>query len=175
MDSPEFDFVNGLLDRLTAPAAENPRHTAPRMTNVMASLYPPVYSGTIDVSGGHHDAGDYSKYTVSVALLIHALMFPVDAFPGVKDLDNLGIPESGDGIRDLMQEAKWEADSLCKLQDADGGFFFTVMPKNREYEVDVLPENGDPQIVLPKNTSGSRSDCRSDGDGLFADIQVHLP
>jgi len=155
MDSPEFDFVNGLLDRLTAPAAENPRHTAPRMTNVMASLYPPVYSGTIDVSGGHHDAGDYSKYTVSVALLIHALMFPVDALPGVKDLDNLGIPESGDGISDLMQEAKWEADSLCKLQDADGGFFFTVMPKNREYEVDVLPENGDPQIVLPKNTSGT--------------------
>jgi hypothetical protein len=155
MDSPEFDFINGLLDRLSAPAADNPRHTAPRMTNVMASLYPSVYSGSIDVSGGHHDAGDYSKYTFNVAALIHALMFAVDAFPGVKDLDNLGIPESGDGVSDLMQEAKWEADFLCKLQDADGGFYFTVAPKEREYELDVLPDQGDPQIVFPKNTSGT--------------------
>ena len=155
MDSPDFDFINGLLDRLSAPAVNNPRHTAPRMTNVLASLYPSFYSGSIDVSGGHHDAGDYSKYTFNVAGLIHALMFAVDAFPGVKDLDNLGIPESGDGISDLMQEAKWEADFLCKLQDADGGFYFTVAPKEREYETDLLPEQGDPQIVFPKNTSGT--------------------
>ena len=42
-------------------------------------------------------------------------------------LDNLGIPESGDGISDVMQEAKWEADYLVKMQDADGGFYFLVV------------------------------------------------
>src|SRR5207248_6833350 len=68
---------------------------------------------------------------------------------------NLGIPESGDGKSDLLQEAKWEADFLCKMQDADGGFYFLVYPKNRAYESDVLPDHGDAQVVWPKNTSAT--------------------
>jgi hypothetical protein len=125
------------------------------MTNIDASLYPFVNQGFIEASGGHHDAGDYSKYTINVAALIHMLVFAVDAFPGVKDLDNLCIPESGDGISDVLQEAKWEADFLMKLQDADGGFYFIVYPRTRQYESDVLPDHGDLQLVLPKNTSGT--------------------
>jgi hypothetical protein len=39
------------------------------------------------------------------------------------------------------------------MQDTDGGFFFLVYPKTREYESNVLPENGDSQVVWPKNTS----------------------
>jgi hypothetical protein len=155
MASPEFDVVNYILNQESMGALGNPRHTAPRMTNVMASLYPFVNPGPVDVSGGHHDAGDYSKYTINVAALVHYLMFAVDAFPGVKNLDNLGIPESGDGISDLLQEARWEADFLCKMQDADGGFYFIVYPKNRQYESNVLPDHGDPQVVLPKNTAGT--------------------
>jgi hypothetical protein len=125
------------------------------MVDVNASLYPFVNSGLIDARGGHHDAGDYSKYTTSVAAFVHYLTFAVDALPGVKDLDNLGLPESGDGISDILQEAKWEADYLAKLQDADGGFYFIVYPRNRRYELDVLPDHGDLQLVLPKNTSAT--------------------
>src|SRR6185312_5516682 len=86
------------------------------------------------------------------AALVHTLVFAVDAVPGVASLDNLGLPESGDGISDALQEAKWEADFLAKMQDTDGGFYYSVYPQNREYEYDVLPENGDPQVVWPKNT-----------------------
>ena len=43
----------------------------------------------------------------------------------------MGIPESGDGKSDLLQEAKWEADFLAKMQDDDGGFYFLVYPKER--------------------------------------------
>ena len=32
-----------------------------------SQLYPFVRRGRIDVSGGHHDAGDYSKYTTNSA------------------------------------------------------------------------------------------------------------
>jgi len=109
----------------------------------------------LDVSGGHFDAGDYSKYTVDSAALIHTLVFAADSLPGVGALDNLGIPESGDGRSDILQEAKWEADFLAKMQDADSGFYFLVYPRNREYENDVPPENGDPQIVWPKNTAAT--------------------
>jgi hypothetical protein len=114
-----------------------------------------VRHGKVDVSGGHHDAGDYSKYTINSAGLIHALVFAADNFAGAGELDNLGLPESGDGKSDLLQEAKWEADFLAKMQDDDGGFYFLVYPKERQYEDNVLPDKSDPQIVWPKNTSAS--------------------
>ncbi len=134
-------------------AAKDRRHTAPVITNANSCLYPYQRQGTIDVSGGHHDAGDYSKYTINSVSFIHFLMFGADVLPGVAALDNLGLPESGDGKSDVLQEAKWEADFLAKMQDEDGGFYFLVYPRNRSYENDVLPDKGDPQIVWPKTTA----------------------
>jgi hypothetical protein len=138
-----------------ADYAHNPRHVAPQLKDEASQLYPFVRTGKIDVSGGHFDAGDYSKYTINSAQLIHALVFAADAFPGAGDLDNLGLPESGDGKSDLLQEAKWEADFLAKMQDSDGGFYFLVYPRNRSYENNVPPDHGDPQIVWPKNTAAT--------------------
>jgi hypothetical protein len=151
----KFASANASLAKETANYKDNPRHTAPQLKNVAASLYPFVNTGPVDVRGGHHDAGDYSKYTINSAAFIHHLVFAADAFPGVKDLDNLGLPESGDGKSDVLQEAKWEADFLAKMQDADGGFYFLVYPRDREYEDNVTPDNGDPQVVFPKTTSAT--------------------
>src|SRR6185369_3059200 len=133
--------------------SNNPLQTAPALTSPSAQLFGFQNQGPIDASGGHHDAGDYSKYTINSASLIHYLMFAVDSLPGVAALDNLGIPESGDGISDVLQEAKWEADYIAKLQDMDGGFYFLTYPANREYEGNVTPDHGDPQLVWPKTTS----------------------
>src|SRR6185312_5189707 len=133
---------------------DNPQQTAPKI-NENSLLFPFVNQGTIDVSGGHHDAGDYSKYITDSTHVVHALIFAVDSLPGVAQLDNLGIPESGDGISDVMQEAKWEADYIAKMQDADGGFYFIVYPTTREYEADVTPDHGDPQIVWPKTSTAT--------------------
>jgi len=153
---PQFAFTWATIARYGGAAgADNAPQIAPPLTSEASQLYPFVRRGAIDVSGGHHDAGDYSKYTINSAELIHYLIFAVDSIPGVAQLDNLGLPESGDGIGDVLQEAKWEADYLAKLQDADGGFYFLVYPKNREYESDVLPDHGDPQVVWPKNTSAT--------------------
>ncbi|MGN6555848.1 MAG: glycoside hydrolase family 9 protein [Verrucomicrobiota bacterium] len=151
--SNRFESVNDVLGKETAEANENPRHTAPPLKDVAASLYPFVNKAPVDVRGGHHDAGDYSKYTENSANFIHPLVFAVDNFPGAGGLDNLGLPESGDGKSDMLQEAKWEADFLAKMQDADGGFYFLVYPRDRRYEDNVLPDHGDPQVVFPKTTS----------------------
>ena len=150
-----FAFAWSAIASGNGDCAGNPRPTAPRLASDAAQLYPFIRTGRIDVSGGHHDAGDYSKYTINSALLIHALVFAADAFPGVGALDNLGLPESGDGRSDLLQEAKWESDFLAKMQDSDGGFYFLVYPRNRKYEDNVLPDHGDPQIVWPKNTAAT--------------------
>ncbi|MCD6051252.1 MAG: cellulase, partial [Verrucomicrobia bacterium] len=148
-----FTNTQKFLLQDSANATNNARHTAPVLKDFAASLYPFVKQGTIDVSKGHHDAGDYSKYTINSAGLIHHLVFAADVFPGAGDLDNLGIPESGDGLSDLLQEANWEAEFLAKMQDDDGGFYFLVYPRERRYEHNVLPEAGDRQIVWPKTTA----------------------
>ncbi|MCB9799670.1 MAG: glycoside hydrolase family 9 protein [Candidatus Omnitrophica bacterium] len=125
------------------------------MKKVPYGLYSFNRTGQVDVSGGHHDAGDYSKYTINSTALIHYLTFAADVFPHVAELDNLGLPESGDGKSDLLQEAEWEADFLMKMQDDDGGFYFLVYPRDRPYEDDVLPDEGDPQVVFPKTTAAT--------------------
>ncbi|MEM7386664.1 MAG: glycoside hydrolase family 9 protein, partial [Verrucomicrobiota bacterium] len=133
----------------------HPRHTAPLLSSPAKQLFPFRSKRPVDVRGGHMDAGDYSKYTINTALTTHALFLAVDYFPRVADLDNLGLPESGDGVSDLLQEAIIEADFLARLQDSDGGFYYMVMPRERRYELDKLPSEGDPQVVLPKNTAGT--------------------
>ena len=150
-----FENVNHVLEGESGNFSANPRHIAPQLKNVDASLYPFIRKKKFDASGGHHDAGDYSKYTINSAQMIHALVLAADAFPGAAALDNLGIPESGDGKSDLLQEAKWETDFLAKMQDDDGGFYFLVYPRERAYEHDVLPDKGDPQVVFPKTTAAT--------------------
>jgi len=153
--TPDLTRAQEFIAEASANFADNPKHVAPQLKSFDTSLYPFVKQGTVDVSGGHHDAGDYSKYTINSAAFVHTLVFAADSLPGVGALDNLGLPESGDGKSDVLQEAKWEADFLAKMQDDDGGFYFLVYPRDRAYENDVLPDHGDPQIVWPKNTAAT--------------------
>lgn len=152
-----FSAVNQELANMTGDYASS-QSGAPQLKDVNSSLYPFVNKAKFSASGGHHDAGDYSKYTINVAQLAHTLVFAVDSHAGVAALDNLGIPESGDGKPDVLQEAKWELDFLAKLQDADGGFYFLVYPRNREYEDNVSLQGndlGDSQVVFPKTTAST--------------------
>lgn len=142
--APEFEATNKHIAAMSSG----------KMANVDASLFPIQRKGSIDVRGGFHDAGDYSKYMNSACVYIHHLAFATDCLPGGA-ADNLGLPESGDGIPDALQLAKWESDFVLKMQDDDGGFFFLVYPKNRKYEDNVLPEKGDAQVVFPKNMIAS--------------------
>ena len=147
------EVANYMINSESCHYTNNTRHTAPQLKDVKSSLYPFIRKAPVDVRGGHHDAGDYSKYTINSAQLIHHLVFAADVFPGVAELDNLGIPESGDGKSDVLQEAKWESDFLAKMQDDDGAFYFLVYPRDRPYELDSLPDKGDPQVVWPKTTA----------------------
>jgi glycosyl hydrolase family 9/cellulase-like Ig domain-containing protein len=151
----KFKDAESFLAESANEGADDAQQSAPRLSRFAAGLYPFVRTGRVNVSGGHHDAGDYGKYTINSAGLVHALIFAADALPGVGALDNLGLPESGDGKSDLLQEARWEADFLAKMQDDDGGFYFLVYPRNRRYENNVLPDRGDAQIVWPKNTAAT--------------------
>ncbi len=72
------------------------------------------------VMGGHHDAGDFDlrRYHVQVAQdLMRAFEVNKNAFTD----NQLNIPESGNGIPDLLDEALWSVRLWEELQDTDGG------------------------------------------------------
>jgi hypothetical protein len=74
-----------------------------------------------DLSGGWFDAGDFNKYVTFAEGDIHQLL---DAYTQNPDIwsDDFNIPESGNGIPDLIDEIIWEVDWLKKMQDTrDGG------------------------------------------------------
>ena len=78
-----------------------------------------------DVSGGWYDAGDYNKYTRWNATYIVLMMQAYLERPEVWT-DDYNIPESGNGIPDLLDEAKWGLDHLLRMQEEDGGVLSVV-------------------------------------------------
>lgn len=72
-----------------------------------------------DLSGGWFDAGDYNKYVTFAQSAVHSLLWAyVESSPVFTD--DWDIPESGNGIPDLLDEVKWEMDWLRKMVNADG-------------------------------------------------------
>ena len=76
-----------------------------------------------DVSGGWYDAGDYGKYVVnggfSVWMLMHIYetLYMTDG-PNTQPA-NLNIPESGNDVPDILDEARWEMAWILKMQVND--------------------------------------------------------
>lgn len=82
-------------------------------------------STEVDVSGGWYDAGDYNKYTNWTANYIVDFMHAYLEAPQAWG-DDYNIPESGNGIPDLLDEAKWGVDHLLRLQKSDGSMLSIV-------------------------------------------------
>ncbi|MBK6773904.1 MAG: glycoside hydrolase family 9 protein [Ignavibacteria bacterium] len=72
-----------------------------------------------DLSGGWHDAGDYNKYVNFTFETMIDLMLAFKFNTSVRG-DNYNIPESGNGIPDILDEVKYELDWLLKMQNANG-------------------------------------------------------
>ncbi|QMV42678.1 glycoside hydrolase family 9 protein [Cohnella cholangitidis] len=73
-----------------------------------------------DLSGGWMDAGDFNKYPTFTAQPINELLSAYEQNPDIFT-DDYNIPESGNGIPDVLDEVKWELDWLKKMQESDGG------------------------------------------------------
>ncbi|MCL2183287.1 MAG: glycoside hydrolase family 9 protein [Chitinispirillia bacterium] len=72
-----------------------------------------------DLSGGWFDAGDYNKYTKWHADYISEMLLMYEENPAAFT-DDFGIPESGNGVPDILDEVKFGLDWLFKMQNTDG-------------------------------------------------------
>lgn len=88
-------------------------------------------SGTLPATGGWHDAGDYGKYVVNAGITVGTLLMAYEMFPAKFHYDDLNIPESGNSVPDILDEARYELAWMLEMQDStDGGVYFKVTSEN---------------------------------------------
>lgn len=123
-----------------------------------------------DVSGGWHDAGDYGRYVVSGAKAVMDLLLAYEEYPD-QFTDDMGIPESGNGIPDVIDEVRYELDWMLKMQDeATGGVYHKVTCAN--FPETVMPQDETDQLILcPISTTatGDFAAVMARASRIFAD------
>ena len=78
-----------------------------------------------DLSGGWMDAGDSNKYITFADSPVHMLLTAFEQNPDAFT-DDYNIPESGNGIPDIIDEIIYEIEWIKKMQGEDGGVIIKV-------------------------------------------------
>lgn len=78
-----------------------------------------------DLRGGWYDAGDFNKYTTWTGAYIIEMLKAYEESPTIWT-DDFNIPESNNGIPDILDEAKWGMDYMLRLQNTNGSLISLV-------------------------------------------------
>lgn len=102
-----------LSSELAGEAAHNACHSREAQMKDEAMI-------RLDVSGGWHVDEIGSRDVAKGCQAISTLLLTYELYPD--DMaDDMGIPESGNGIPDVLDEVKYEIDWLLKMQDTKSG------------------------------------------------------
>ena len=104
-----------------------------------------------DLLGGWFDAGDLNKYVPYLESTLFDLLWAYELHPRIFR-DDTNIPESGNGVPDLLDEVKWELDWLLKMQDTDGGVFNRVAGRSFDNGPDPPASDTQPRFYTAKTT-----------------------
>ncbi len=113
-----------------------------------------------DVSGGWHDAGDGNKYAAWVRYPLFMMLDLYNLRPTAFRDKQLNIPEAGNGIPDLLDEARWELDWLLKMQITTDERAGLVCDRIHESPAPPWTETPAPSGRAPIVAPHSRSHCR---------------
>ncbi len=86
------------------------------------------------VEAGWHDAGNYDMYVPSTAPTAQALLYAFEWAPDAFDDRSVQIPESGNGVPDVLDETRWGIDWILSMQEPEGAF------RHREAVMESSPE-----------------------------------
>ncbi len=104
------------------------------------TMYGPMPDSTlVDVSGGWHDASDYLQYSTTSANATYHLLAAYRDFPEVFGDQHLanGL-EGGNGIADVLDEARWGLEWLLKMHPRPD-WMFNQLADDRDHSGYRLP------------------------------------
>jgi endoglucanase len=94
----------------------NGRGDGPQFTDLVAKATDELVT---DAWGGHFDGGDWDR-RIQHLWMSRRLIDLVEEFPGAAGTLELNLPESGDAIPDLLDEARWSVDVFRRMQLSNG-------------------------------------------------------
>jgi endoglucanase len=106
--------------------------------------------------GGWYDAGDYNKYVVNSGISTYTLLALAEHFPEYTAAQQLSIPERGNDLPDVIDEALWNLRWMRTMQDpSDGGVYHKLT--NPDFDgMDVTPHAArGVRYVVQKSTSAT--------------------
>lgn len=104
---------------------------------------------------GWYDAGDYNKYIVNSGISTYTLLAAYEHFPAWFDKLAVNVPESGNGVPDLLNEVQWNLDWMITMQDPDDGGVYHKLT-NKSFDGMVMPDRATaPRYVVQKTTTAA--------------------
>jgi endoglucanase len=125
-------------------------------------------SGGKKPSGGWHDAGDYGRYVVNSGITSGTLLWAWELYGDRLRSVKLDIPESGNGVPDILNEIRWNLEWMLSMQDTDGGVWHKQT--SDRFAPFVMPEK-DPltSYVIGTGARPYKSSCAT---GDFAAVMA---
>ncbi len=109
------------------------------------------------VTGGWHDAGDYGKYVGPGAVTVGHMLYTWKLFPeGCSD--DLNIPETGNGVPDILNEARYELEWMLQMQRSDGAFHHKLT--KARFAPFIMPQDDkEPEYLMPISHCATAAAC----------------
>ena len=118
----------------------------------------PTYTESLSLPGGWHDAGDYDRRPMHMRI-VGDLATVYLLRPGNFTDSQLAVPERGNDIPDILDEAAWGLRHLLAGQQADGGVGTWIEGTRHPNEADAAMPSADPvEYCLSRATRLSSMD-----------------
>jgi hypothetical protein len=103
------------------------------------------------ITGGWFDAGDYGQYVHNAAPVWGLIGLAMDLAPAGHFTDGeLGVPESGNGIPDILDELGFGMRWATQMQDTDGGVYWRV--SSAQWDMGLPADVSEPRFRYEKTT-----------------------
>ena len=126
---------------------------------------------------GWYDAGDYNKYIVNSGITTYTLLSLYEDFPEYMKTVKLNIPESGNGVPDLLNETLWNLRWMLTMQDSvDGGVYHKLT--NAAFDKMEMPDKAtEPRYLIQKSTAATLdfAAVMAQSARVFRQYEVQLP
>jgi len=104
---------------------------------------------------GWYDAGDYNKYIVNSGISTYTLLSLYEDFPDYMKTVKSNIPETGNGVPDILNESLWNIRWMMTMQDPNDGGVYHKLTTAAFDKMEMPDRDTAKRYVVQKSTAAA--------------------